>query len=305
MGPAGSLPSVLQARAVREAVGQVLCSDKIGNAFGKNAVRIIGFGDPIPRWQLPDHAGFGDRGASSGFCHPVDGVEFGPLSEFEVRDPISSRVSRTTRRRRSTGARANAFYAGNVIYTPTGATGLAGCDVGHERHRGRYREPRLAGLGSAQHRGRALQYGVYGIVGVSAGRAVGRRQLHLHRLRPGDARPEGRSGLGEGRSTGDPEKLFPARRAASTAQPAASRTTTTTSAAGKIGTTAYKGEAVIFGNDPVAEIVATMGRSARRSLATSAATWRWPGTTSAASPTSGPTTRRPSPTTASWPLGSL
>ena len=104
--------------------GQVLLFDKIGNASGTpRGGRIIGFGDPIPRGNFLITQGSATA-VPSGFAIPWM-EEFETFSEFEVRDPISSRLSDDEAKAIDWRA-SNAFYSGNVIYTPTGATDSRG-----------------------------------------------------------------------------------------------------------------------------------------------------------------------------------
>jgi hypothetical protein len=101
---------------------------------------------------------------------------------------------------------------------------------------------------------------------------------------------------------GDPEKLFSGETGRIYGTRCVANNNDNLGNSGKIGTTAYKGEAVIFGNDPVMEIVATMeeireaipgdfGRDMALALVL-------PRRLRAHLV---PTTLRPSPTTASWP----
>ena len=103
--------------------GQVLLFDKIGNASGTpRGGRIIGFGDPIPRGNFLITQG-SCTAVPSGFAIPWM-EEFETFSEFEVRDPISSRLSDDEAKAIDWRA-SNAFYSGNVIYIPTGSTDTA------------------------------------------------------------------------------------------------------------------------------------------------------------------------------------
>ena len=235
--------------------GQVLLFDKIGNASGTpRGGRIIGFGDPIPRGNFLITQG-SCTAVPSGFAIPWM-EEFETFSEFEVRDPISSRLSDDEAKAIDWRA-SNAFYAGNVIYTPTGATDSPAATWGTSGTAGgtASRDWQVWDLRNIVD---ALQYGVYG---SSASAPVepwdGVNYICIGSV-PAMRALKDDPDWEKAQYYGDPEKLFSGETGRIYSTRCVANNNDNLGNSGKIGTTSYKGEAVIFGNDPVMEVVATM-----------------------------------------------